>query len=296
MNKDKFFIYAGPAKTGSTWLYRTLSNHPEVEMPFVKELRYFYAWELVDKVNLFTNLFNEHWLFEKRRKFHLPILKQEIKNALQLKRVRWDVLYWYFKFLLLPNNDQWYQRLFSKNKLSGDISPHYATLSEKTIKKIYRLNPKAKIVIGLRDPIDRAWSDAKMSQVKHQGKKSTAEVEPSALMQFFESHHILSCKDYTSIIKKWGRYFPRSQMLIYYFEELQESPQQLFNRIAEFLKITPMKTESVSKNPNKGIVEEIPVEYEKELVQLNYKHIEDFAKEYPNKYSLAWLEKYKDYE
>jgi hypothetical protein len=35
------FLFVGAAKTGSTWMYRTLAAHPEVYVPSVKEIHFF---------------------------------------------------------------------------------------------------------------------------------------------------------------------------------------------------------------------------------------------------------------
>ena len=53
MIQDNFFIAIGPPKTGTTWLYKNLVNHPEVSLPRDKEIRYFELRELVRK---FINL------------------------------------------------------------------------------------------------------------------------------------------------------------------------------------------------------------------------------------------------
>jgi hypothetical protein len=38
------FICAGAQKSGTTWLYHQLCQHPQIRMPKVKELRYFHPW------------------------------------------------------------------------------------------------------------------------------------------------------------------------------------------------------------------------------------------------------------
>lgn len=292
MDKNKFFIGIGPSKTGSTWLYHILSSHPESKMPFEKELRYFYSLEFLGKVNVFTNLFSKEWSFVQRRKRCFPVLKKELKNTLTFQATNWKKFRWYLKYFCLPQNDEWYKSQFPKNKLSGDISPHYVLLSEKTIVKIRRLNANTKIIIGLRNPVDRIWSIARVKYLKKEARKKFKYVDKNDFFGFCRSNRgMLLSNNYTKLIKKWQKHFPKEQILIYYFDELQEDPQKLFNKICQFLEIEPIEIDGINKKVNKGIVEEIPAEYEKELIRLNYKYIEDFAKEYPNEYSLAWLER-----
>lgn len=93
-----------------------------------------------------------------------------------------------------------------------------------------------------------------------------------------------------------GGEFSDNQMFIYYYEELKEDPQKLYNKICAFLEIQPIKIEGIEKVINKGKTDKLSVEYEDIMVKANYKYIEKFAKNYPNKYSLAWLEKYRYYD
>lgn len=296
MNKDKFFIGIGPGRTGSTWMHKALEKHSEVQMLPIKEIKYFYIKEFIGRTNLLTNLFSKHWAFKTRRKRSLPIFKKAFKRLLTLRSLQGLNLYWHLHFFCMPHNDNWYKKLFPKDKLSGDISPNYSNLSEKYIQEIKELNPKSKIIIGVRNPVERTWSFLKLIHLRFKGKKALSELDKSSALAFIKSEEVLSPNNYSELITRWSKHFPKEQILIYYFEELEENPQKLFNKICTFLEIQPMEIENIKKKRNKGIVEEIPAEYEKELIKLNYKNIEEFAKNYPNKYSLAWLKKYKDIE
>lgn len=294
MNSDKFFIYAGPHKTGSTWLYEVLDKHPETQMPLRKELVYFRMNEVYKNANFLKKLFGKHPLFKRRRNQALNLFKRTIRKKLNSTskggEFRW-LLYFFFR----KENDDWYKNLFSKEKVSGDISPAYSKFSENTIKEIKTFNPNTKIIIGLRDPIERKWSDIKMRLVSMQGKKSIEEVDKQTLANAL-NHNDPNFDDYTILIDKWRKYFDEQQILVYYYEELTEDPQKLYNKICKFLEIQPVRIEGIEKVINKGKVDKISMEYEKNIVKVNYKYIEKFAKNYPNQYSLAWLEKYRDYD
>lgn len=296
MNKDKFFIGIGPAKTGSTWMYRILQQHSEVQMPPIKELNYFSIKQNIGKTNVIDNLFSKKRLIQLKRKWSFLVLKNAIKPIVKLRQINWENIYWVFTYFCLLSSDIQYKKIFPKNKVSGDISTPYSRLSEGTIEKVKHFNPNAKIIIGLRNPVERTWSATKMRFLKLGNRNSIPDIKKSVIFSFFNNNDKFDPNDYVTLIKKWQKHFPKEQILIYYFDELQENPQKLFNRICEFLEIEPIEIENIDKKVNKGIVEEIPAEYEQELIKLNYKYIEEFAQAYPNKYSLAWLEKYKDYE
>lgn len=263
-------------------------------MPPVKEIKYFYTKEYAGQANLLTNLFSRHWVFADSRKYSYHLFKKAMQQIFRRNRKGWKSLCWIFRYFCKAQNDHWYKSLFPKDKLSGDVSPNYSNLSEQYIKKIKAFNPNVKIILGLRNPIDRVWSFTMMHLVRRCAKKSISEVKESEVLAFFNNKEVQIPNDYTTLIETWKRHFGEQQIFIYYFEELQENPQALYGRICEFLEIQALKLEKVNKKFNKGIVEKIPSQYEKILIDKNYKNIEQFAKAYPNKYSLAWLAKYKD--
>lgn len=206
MNKDKFFIYAGTPKTASTWLFNVLDKHPEVEMPLLKELRYFHLKETVRNVSLLNRLFGKHRILKRERKKRWRHFKRRLKKVLKREPESWKYFRGLLQYFFSSWNDEWYENLFPKDKVSGDISPLYCSLSEDTIKKVKALNPNTKIIIGLRNPIEKKWSQIKMKLVRMQGKKSIEEVDKQTLVNAL-SHSNPNFDDYTNIIKKWGGNF-----------------------------------------------------------------------------------------
>lgn len=120
MNKPNFLV-VGAAKSGTTTLDGYLKQHPDVYLPSSKESRYFSG--VKDKnINPFT--------------------KQ--KHA--------DVIANY--------KDYYEQFIDAKTKAMGDISPDYLYFYEESIKKIkHELNDNVKIIIILRNPVQRAYSN-----------------------------------------------------------------------------------------------------------------------------------------
>ncbi len=85
MNKDKFFIYAGLPKAGSTWLYQMLAKHPEVEMPIIKETCYFYFKQEFGAITLWRKLFDDYWVFSYIRSMIIRKVTYKIKLLLKGK-------------------------------------------------------------------------------------------------------------------------------------------------------------------------------------------------------------------
>ncbi|WP_431130356.1 hypothetical protein, partial [Flagellimonas flava] len=61
-----------------------------------------------------------------------------------------------FKWFFSDYSDEWYKSIFAPFKgLKGEITPSYSMLSKEDISRMYAMAPTAKLVLMLRDPIDR---------------------------------------------------------------------------------------------------------------------------------------------
>ncbi|REJ83064.1 MAG: sulfotransferase [Bacteroidetes bacterium] len=115
------FLIAGTARAGTTSLYYYLKQHPEIFLPKVKE-------------PCFYTFANQKISYRKG------------------------------KFAFAVTNPEKYSRLYSaaqSGQIKGDLSTPYLYLHERTISNIKRYHPspdQLKIVIILRNPADRAFS------------------------------------------------------------------------------------------------------------------------------------------
>lgn len=123
MKKKPNFIIVGAQKAGTTSIFNTLSQHPDIYIPKVKECRYF------SKIN------------------------NKVLNPFNGKRHSVQVC---------NNTDDYYDLFDScKNeKVISDISPDYLYYYKETIDNIKNeIGDSVKILIVLRNPIDRAISN-----------------------------------------------------------------------------------------------------------------------------------------
>lgn len=292
MNNPPFFIYAGPPKTGSTWLYVVLDEHPDVQLP-MKELKYFEIKDKVGNVGRLNRLFGTHAVLRRERRRFLRRIKKAFKPNAPFNK--WRRLYNLFRYFFADWNDTWYQGLFPPDKFSGDISPNYCSLSEDAIKHVKALNPNIKIIIGLRDPIEKRWSDIRMQFLRIKGKKRLAFVNQRRLTKALHSDSP-DYDDYTLLLDKWYKHFDAEQILVYYFEEIKENPQQLYQKICTFLELPAFEPTNLTQIVNQGIREKPTLSQQQAMISSQYAYIEKFAKHYPNDYSLRWLAKYRKSE
>jgi hypothetical protein len=237
--KGPGFLCVGPERTGTSWLYTHLRRHPDVYLTQAKELRYFHEAQAYG---------SEGWgaRFLKRGDWHNRAYRSYLADRLSAymrrpKQVRnWERVKWDLNYLLSPRNDSWYLSLFDgcrADALAGDISPQYFSLPECGVAHIASLLPKAKIVIGLRDPVEWLWSFARMALLD--GRSASA-VSSRQFVDFFERY--AHCFPTVARIDLWRRYFPDSQIHFCFFDAIRDDPQRALAEVANFIGVDPQRT------------------------------------------------------
>ena len=289
------FIGIGPPKTGTTWIYANLLKHPQVEMPPDKEIRYFWEKHFVGKLTLREWLTSDHWHVRGRRAFHKNRFRQHFYDAARLKlnakELRWD-----WKYLSWNRTDRWYASLFGENVISGDITAKYCELPEDAIVKISRAFPLLKIIITLRDPVEREWSRAKMNLSKKPGRQLSDVTHAEFIAQFNDPPQKRS-NDYASLIDQWGRCFDRDQMLVLFYDELLENPFHYFSKLCEFLAISSPDSSARTQLEDyvfKGVRGEVPQAFKDTLFSMHKEGISKLIDYFPSvDYPKNWLKKYQ---
>ncbi|MGP4038809.1 sulfotransferase family protein [Gracilibacillus sp. D59] len=154
------------------------------------------------------------------------------------KKLDWDS---YHKLYKLSNKEYMYYL---------DASVSYLCFSE-VAKDIYDYNPKAKIIIMLRDPIQRFLSYYKM-YVKRKNLKMTPK-------QFLEEENTFLPKLepglYSDAIQEYLKYFGNNVHIII-FEELIDNPKKIEQNLKQFLEIESISLE-VDKKLNESNKEKV---------------------------------------
>jgi hypothetical protein len=137
------------------------------------------------------------------------------------------------------NRDQhlglgWYNGLFADNShINGEITPAYAILPVETIREIQHLYPALRLIYIIRNPIERAWSSAKMES-QRAGEK-LPEVPDQWFIDQFRSSDSLSRGDYETCIRNWLSVFSPEQLLVLRHEELRDQPLSLLENVCRHL-------------------------------------------------------------
>lgn len=163
-------------------------------------------------------------------------------------------LYYFSDINFYRKGEKWYLKQFN-NPTSGssiqvDASANYFE-SIAAASRLKNFCPNAKIIVLLRDPVQRAYSHYKMS-VKYGFEKSSfkkAIALEEDRLKYSQAHYIpkqhhdymfqrlgyRSKGVYSKFLQKWLEVFKREQIHIIQSESYFENPQKHYNEILEFL-------------------------------------------------------------
>ena len=166
----------------------------------------------------------------------------------------------------------WYSAFFSEAKagqLRAEITPYYV-YHPAVPERIYHLNPSMRMILLLRDPVERALSQyfhAKRKGFEELSIEKAFSAEASRLAGSMEvvmrlggvdyshqKHSYVSRSRYDQQIMRYLNYFKPVQLLILRSEDLFEQPNLALDKIKKFLDISPFPAvnELVCANQGEG--------------------------------------------
>jgi len=124
--------------------------------------------------------------------------------------------------------DRWYCSHFTncKEKMVGEKSPAYCYFKN-IPQMIAELNPNCKIIICVREPVARAYSEYKMLVLNG--------VEKREWENAYKHKHYLSRGHYAEQIKNVYKYFDKNQVMVIKSEELYHFRLPITQQVFQFL-------------------------------------------------------------
>ena len=292
MGQKPDFLAVGPEKTGTTYLHVLLNTHPDVFVTPIKELRFWLEGDMLQEHRLWKVFFAKHWHYRYMR----GDIKRAVTWALQdtlkrrrsgraiLKELGWKSRYWFGK-----HNLKWYGNLFPENgPISGDITPLYYHLSAKRIQEIAAYNPQMKIILFVRDPLERPWSKAKMVLLRLQEKDANA-FDIEEFKSYAQKTLLREWRFYMDSIHLWKRHF--EHVHVGFYEQLVRDPKTWIKEITDFLEVPELKSDMLGKSINKGLGFDIPEPCEAVLFDYFGKDLLDVGTHFGNE---DWITRYDD--
>lgn len=154
----------------------------------------------------------------------------------------------------------------SLHKYIGEASHAYLT-DPQSAKRIHRFNPQAKIVLILRNPIDRAYS--LFNWMRQEGYEWAHSFEHGLELEswrakqklpnllhpnYYYNYLYYQSGKYSTQVKRFIDLFGKEQVLVLTFKELKEAPQKTIDSICDFLAIQRIKSMPVVKNTSMDVV------------------------------------------
>ena len=217
------FFIVGTGKAGTTSLYHYLRQHPQIYMSPVKEPCYF-ASEIRAE-----NLAPAHHRHIRRLSRKLPEL---LADGKPVRPLGWLVSEW-----------EDYVRLFQNVEAQtaiGEASVAYLW-SETAAGSIASCRPDARIIMILRDPSERAFSQY-LHQLAVGLTHSTFREHVERCMRNADRtisvySPLLEVGLYHQQVKRYLERFPRNNIRIYWYEEAWQQPCRLLADLFQFLDV-----------------------------------------------------------
>lgn len=229
-------IIAGAHKAGTTSLHGILSRHPAIAMSVVKETNRFCPdlWPFLTHLERIT-IKDIARLHEKGKSRHLALI-QDTETYIQVFPKRQGLSY------------------------RGEASPFYLR-SKRAAHEIAHHHPDARIIVVVRDPIERLLSHYAMeirdARIPEPIERALREEWADLQNGIMPVHGLLDSGCYGEGLSRFYQQFPPDQILVIDISELSNT-EPLLSRIATFLELDvsgfataiPSQNESVSaRNP-----------------------------------------------
>jgi hypothetical protein len=285
------FLGIGAQRSGTTWLHAMLSSHPGLWLPHRKELHYF----------------DQKYPAKRTQSGHRPrpgrglIVRRIAGRARRLRApdalrrlatTSWRNLSWDLRYFFGGWNDDWYESLFegAGNRMAGEITPAYSCLESQAIACVKKLLPDAKLILLLRDPIERAWSHAKMEIGTSAARLQGGDAE---FIAHFSGSASRQRGDYVGMIDRWTRYYDPDQLFIGFYDDIQRNPVDLLERIFSFLRVDASPAsipDSARMSVNAGSREPIPLHLHRHLARIYAPELAQLAARFGG-YPAYWFQR-----
>lgn len=157
----------------------------------------------------------------------------------------------------------WYRSHFVTNSKKRQIEKKYGKFTtydvtssyiqnKQTAENIFKTLPNVKLILILRNPSDRAYSEYNQNIIDENESRDFEELIKKEIEEIENTsdENLKFCSDKINLVKKgiyikqvlpWLKIFPREQILIISTEELGEKTDETYNKIFRFLELPEYK-------------------------------------------------------
>jgi hypothetical protein len=137
--------------------------------------------------------------------------------------------------------------------------------------RMAKVLPQAQLIVLLREPVERAYSDYQQVRRKEREHLPFREAIEAEIAQSLTLRGYLRRSVYVEHLLRWRRFFDEEQMLVLKSEDLFERTQETLERVLDFLELPSWEPSEVleKKQRNKG-------EYESEIERATRQRLEEY--------------------
>ncbi len=171
----------------------------------------------------------------------------------------------------------WYRSHFppptwkeGRKSITGESSPYYLFHPHAT-RRMAGVIPRARLIVLLRNPVDRAYSDYQ-HEVRFEGESRTFEEAVGFDRASLDARcEYLSKGLYVDQLMRWSNFFAKEQMLVLKSEDFFERTPEILKVILDFLSLPDWEPGAweIPKKLNRG-------EYEQEMDPATRRWLEDY--------------------
>jgi hypothetical protein len=232
------FLGIGVQKAATSWLWEALRLHPDIWMPPRKELHYFdRSTRYPSPSHLATD---RRW----RRAFAdtppdrrlRQFFRDEFRAAVEARD--WNAARWTLRYFWGGRSDSWYRSLFApaNGRVAGEITPAYSILDDADAARAAAITPHLKVLVLLRDPVERAWSHARFAASLHASLYEVPDLEAvESINRFMDSPVQTLRGDYVRMFEIWTRHLPPERFWIGYHDDVETRPDEVLRGAFEHL-------------------------------------------------------------
>ena len=204
------FLIVGPQRTGTTWLHAMLREHPEVFLSEPKELFYFSRLKQPDNPKFESDDLGWYLDFFRERPLY----------------------YAYKQAMALARHGRTYRA-----RVRGEATASYAAIDRDVIEEITVLAPDVKVIMMVRNPVERAWSHAKKDLSRNRSRP-LSDVTEQEFHDFFSDPYQLRCARYAACIENWSSCLRDGNLLVGRFDDVSTRPEDFLRETCRFIGVS----------------------------------------------------------
>ncbi|MEC9196496.1 MAG: sulfotransferase [Pseudomonadota bacterium] len=210
----------GSTKSGTTWLYQYLADHPQCHVRTRKELHYFDSLAPDRRRQAALRLSDQATRLERRHRKAKGGLKNKVFERFK------DAVDWLEVMSGPDDDDRAYWAYLNEDRtdqpLVADITPSYALCTRQMMARMVSVTEDVRFVYLMRDPVSRFWSHVRMNADRQmKDGDSFQETALAIAEQALDGKipELLARGDYAKALGKL-EVLPSDKVLVLFYEDL----------------------------------------------------------------------------